>query len=60
MKITNSAVPIQDNMAPERIIICRLNQLRKPIHVDISVLIIMLKVCLRLKLQIGKKYALIP
>jgi hypothetical protein len=60
MKIINSAVPIQDNMAPERIIICRPNQLRKPIHVDISVLIIMLKVCLRLKLQIGKKYALIP
>jgi hypothetical protein len=57
MKIINNAVPIQDNIAPERIIICKLNLLRKPIHIDISFLIIMRKVCLCLKLQIGKKYS---
>jgi hypothetical protein len=60
MKIINSAVPIQDNIAPERIIICKFNKLRKPIHIDISLLIIIQKVCLCLKLQIGKKYSLIP
>ena len=29
MKVINSAVPIQDNMAPDLTIICKLNQLRK-------------------------------
>lgn len=29
MNIINSAVPIQDNIAPERTIICKFNQLRK-------------------------------
>ena len=59
MNIINSAVPIQDNIAPERTINCKLNQLRKLHHIDISFLIIMWKVCLYPKLQIGKKYSLI-
>ncbi len=29
MNVINSAVPIQDNMAPDLTIICKLNQLRK-------------------------------
>jgi hypothetical protein len=59
-KVISSAVPIQDTIAPDLTIICKLNQLTKSNHVDISFLIIMQKVYLYPKLQSGKKYSWIP